>query len=159
MVLLNSSGEFLRHRKPERTEDGLLVVDLNHPEAAKVGINSQFGRPATFEIPPSGFLGKIQLESIGKLVATVPELLGGRVKATVALIGPDGAFYNWSGQSIDAPEEIHGFKGNVHGSMLAPGSWRITVTTQDDRSWSATATVVAEEVVEVTLRREAKVGA
>ena len=154
LVFLDSSGESLGSGFHETGEDGAIAVPLEFAEATEILIGNQFGSSAALLIPASGDLGVVRLESTGKLAVGVPDLLGSRVPATVALIGPDGKLYDVLGRPADSPRKLSGFKGILFLGNLKPGPWQVTVTTEDGRSWSATATVVAEEVVDVTLHEK-----
>jgi 5-hydroxyisourate hydrolase-like protein (transthyretin family) len=98
------------------------------------------GPPVAVSLPPGG-----------RVAVTVPALAATSARATLTLARPDGRPFRipyWADQ-LRSEWPLAGGEATVGG--LEPGTWNLTVTAGDGRTWSGTATVTPGGTAEVSL--------
>ena len=90
----------------------------------------------------------VVLRSAGRLTVRVPALASSDQVATLTLSGSGGAFRNLSVYgTVQSQWAVEGGKAIVEG--VPAGTWSLTMTAPDGKSWSGTATTAGadQEVV------------
>jgi protocatechuate 3,4-dioxygenase beta subunit len=148
-----------------------VVLDGDRPVARGTWAASERGRVRITGVPPGSYqmviwapggathsrpvlspgdLGQIDLPAGGSVDVVVPELAGEGTVAHARLIGADGRVYR-SVLGARLEDEFRLWTGYTRILGVPAGSWSVVVEAADGRSWTASATISAGEVAEVTL--------
>ncbi len=79
------------------------------------------------------------------------ELAGSNTVATVRLTGADGRPYRSLGWNGEPRSEFRMRSGRLSLETLPPGSWTVSITAADGRSWNGTSSTTPDRTAELRL--------
>ncbi|MEE8526400.1 MAG: carboxypeptidase-like regulatory domain-containing protein [Thermoanaerobaculia bacterium] len=134
----------------ETLEDGRVRLDRVPAGNWELALTAEGSANVYLPVTAPGSLGRVRLPPAGRLTVIVPELAAEEASAQITLSGPDGRpFRTWGAGRADAQHLI--VNGQLTAGRLTPGTWQVTVTAADGRTWSGSAAVTAAATTTLTL--------
>jgi hypothetical protein len=134
-VLMGAGERPLATRYLRPAGPGRFVLDTLPPGPSELIVIAPEAPPARVRVEAPGS-ADVLLPPSCTLVVRVPELVDDAAPAAVAVNDPTGAS-PWAGDGGHAQMVA----GQAELTNLAPGTWTVTVTAADGRTWTAIATV------------------
>jgi hypothetical protein len=106
---------------------------------------------ATLQATAPGGPVPVQLAPATQLALRVKELEGSKLIATVRVVGADGRVHRSLGWGAGARAEREAAEGRTTLEDLPAGSWTVTVTAPDGRTWQGAATTAPGVPAELVL--------
>ncbi len=132
------------------SENGRLRITGVPPGTYTMLIAAPGSATLTMTVTSPGDLGRIVLPRAGRVDVVVPELAGDGTVAMLRFTGADGRPYR-SVIRARVEDEFRLWEGRARIPGLPAGTWTVVVEAADGRSWTASATVVVDQVTAVTL--------
>lgn len=149
-AVIDPAGRVVASSTYPTGENGRLRVASVAPGSWDLLLDADAAAPVVVPVTAPGHAGRVVLPLPGSLDLKVPALAESRVGAKVRLTDANGKPYRNAWQPGRTDIDLHAGARKLE--RLAPGTWKIDVTADDGRTWSATATVTAGSTEPVTLQ-------
>lgn len=134
----------------ETAEGGRVRLDRVPAGTWELALAADGSANVYLPVTAPGSLGRVRLPPAGRLTVIVPELASEEASAQITLTGPGGRpFRTWGAGRIDSRHLI--VNGQLTAGRLMPGTWQVSVTAVDGRTWSGSTAVVAAATATLTL--------
>lgn len=149
-ALLDAAGRVVSTDALAVAEDGRVRMSSIGPGTWELVLEADGAAPLSLSVTAPGNAGRVVLPQAGGLEVRVPALASDPAPARLRLTDAAGRPFRapWAGQAQGEVVLSHG-AGTLQ--RVAVGTWKLTVTAGDGRTWSGTATVVPGRVEQVTL--------
>lgn len=149
-AVIDPAGRVVANSTYPTSENGRLRVASVAPGSWDLLLEADGAAPVVVPVTAPGHAGRVVLPLPGGLEVTVPALAESRQGAKVRLTDARGKPHRTAWQPGQIDHNLPA--GSRKFERLAPGTWKVDVTADDGRAWSATATVTAGSTEQVTLQ-------
>lgn len=139
-AVLDASGRVVSAGRHMVREGGRVRISSVAPGSWELVLDSDGWAPVSLPVTAPGDAGRVALATPGSLRVEVPALADGRVGATVRFTDAGGRLFRtlWGDEAMS---ELPLQNGSRDFQRLPVGSWTLTVTAADGRTWTGSATV------------------
>ncbi len=149
--VLDGAGRTVTGGRYPTGEAGRVRLPVVPPGSWEVLVQAANSAVATLQATAPGGPVPVQLAPATQLTLRVKELEGSKLIATVRVVGADGRLHRTIGWGAGARAEREAAEGRTTLEDLPAGSWTVTVTAPDGRTWQGSATTAPGVPAELVL--------
>lgn len=139
-AVLDPSGRMVSSGRHVVREGGRVRISSVAPGSWELVLDADGSAPVSLPVTAPGDAGRVVLATPGSLRVEVPALADGRVAGTVRLTDAAGRVFRalWGDEAMS---DFTLLSGSRELPRLPVGTWTLTATAADGRTWTGTATV------------------